>query len=252
MTDSSGIRRIDPALGCPGAKFVQTSRSYSVERRAEIEAHAAETFGSTDVLKDQWGDFYHARYERQHPELWEDAYRNIWECQQEEQAEAQRLAWEAQQAEEATEAQRRNERRENILKAARLTALASAEADLITKCSLLEQLEALRETLPGEITRETIDREAVETYLPYSSLASHGGGETSPDESCGFQSGAAETCANAQRFQCVKLISIGAPRCFTQEERETFVEQDIIGIIPSDIPDTALPSNVVNIADFRK
>lgn len=156
-TDCSGSRALDPALGCPGAKYVQTSRSLSPERRAELEAHALKTFGKLPV--DTWGDFYHARYERQHPELWDDVYRNTWECQQEEQAEAQRRAWEEQQAEEAAAARLRQERRLKIDETVQLYASADSAPDLISKCMLLEQFESAMQALPGEVARgEVLER----------------------------------------------------------------------------------------------
>lgn len=170
-TDCSGSRELDPALGCPGAKFVQTSRSLSPERRAEIEAHAVKTFGNLPV--DTWGDFYHARYERQHPELWDDAYRNIWECQQEEQAEAQRLAWEAHQAEEAAAAKLREERRTKIDEAVNLYAKAENETDLIGKCMLLEQFESAMQTLPGEVARGEVMTRIAELHASEASTAGY-------------------------------------------------------------------------------
>ena len=227
-TDCSGMREIDPALGCRGAKFVQTSRSYSAERRAEIEAHAAETFGSVDVLKDQWGDFYHARYERQHPDLWDDCYRNIYECQQEEQAEAQRLAWEQQQAEEAAEAARRAERRESMHRLARLTALATLETDAATSKWLEAQCLGLIKRFPGAVTQQEIVRMVCEVYQPM-------------------------------------LKQRGAPRHFSAAERAAFLAMDegaeniadgfpvpleaLPGILAA--ANVAKPSNVINIADFR-
>lgn len=156
MTDCSGVREIDPALGCRGAKFVQTSRTQSKERRAEMEVHALETFG--ELPGNCYGEFSAMVYENKHPELWDDAYRNIYECQQEEQAEAQRLAWEEQRAEEAAEAQRREERRENMCRLARLTALATMETDAATSKWLEVQCLDLIKAFPGEITQQEIVR----------------------------------------------------------------------------------------------
>ncbi|NLV58654.1 MAG: hypothetical protein GXY67_07770 [Clostridiales bacterium] len=81
--DYDYIVAIDSALGCPGAKYVSTSRTISPERRATIEAAAREASGGQLPLN-HYRDFYPEQYEREHPELWTEEYRRELDAQREE------------------------------------------------------------------------------------------------------------------------------------------------------------------------
>lgn len=77
MTDCYNYRKIDEAaLGCPGAKYVSTSRDISPERKAEIETHCHENTGYECGVYYQYGDGVW-QYENNHPECWPVAYQEI-------------------------------------------------------------------------------------------------------------------------------------------------------------------------------
>ena len=185
-----------------------------------------------NILKDQWGEFNHRRYERQHPETWEDTYRNIYECQQEEQAEAQRAAWEVQQEEERKAEQQRRVQRDLLHQVAKLAALECAETQPAAFKLIRREFEAAAAQLHGEITKQEAARLALEVYGPI-------------------------------------LAGMGAPRHFSAMERAAYMAIEPDELEATDAPQAvdALPvsldslagilaarekTKVVNIADFRR
>ncbi len=84
MTDCSGIRDIDPALECPGAKFVSSSRTVSDARIAELEQYAVETFGDSGLeLLECNGVKNYRHFELRFPECWPQEYRDLLAAQKE-------------------------------------------------------------------------------------------------------------------------------------------------------------------------
>ena len=77
MTDCYNYHKIDEAaLGCPGAKYVHTSRDLSPERKAEIEAHCIAKTGCECATYYQYGDGVW-QYEINHPDCWPAQYQQI-------------------------------------------------------------------------------------------------------------------------------------------------------------------------------
>ncbi len=74
MTDCYNYHKIDEtALGCPGAKYVSTSRDLSPERKAEISAHCLKATGSPCETYYQYGDGVW-QYENNYPDCWPPEY----------------------------------------------------------------------------------------------------------------------------------------------------------------------------------
>ncbi|MDD2647349.1 MAG: hypothetical protein PHI27_06380 [Eubacteriales bacterium] len=118
MEDYAYTVDIDPALGCPGAKYVSASRHISAARRAVIEAAArAETGGGLPdhhggILPECSENYFNAeRYEFQHPELWSDEYRRMYDEQRAERAQEQA------EAEAIAEQERQDEREAEVFRA---------------------------------------------------------------------------------------------------------------------------------------
>ena len=70
MTDCYEYVGVDAALGCDGAKYVQTSRTMSAALRAKI-TDAAASHG-WDVEDSRFNPEF---FEENHPELWDESYR---------------------------------------------------------------------------------------------------------------------------------------------------------------------------------
>ena len=120
MQDLSYDVSIDPALNCPGAKYVSTSRTMSDDRRAEILAAATAAYGC-EPPRDQYGEFNARRYENEHPELWREEYRRM---NDEQRAERER----AKAAAEAERAQKMQDEREAKIFRAKARENKQAEA----------------------------------------------------------------------------------------------------------------------------
>lgn len=167
MTDSSGSRELSPDIGCPGARFVQSERTLSATRTADIVTAATEAYG--ELPAEQYsvynsGHFEARLYEAKHPELWPEEYRAIYAQQQEEQrlasiarAEENRREFEEREAKRAASVVAPKDVPPAIEHAARLFGILEAYRqqmdDTMLELYALELAQAW-DVLPGEVTRE--------------------------------------------------------------------------------------------------
>lgn len=207
MDDCYHYRAIDPALDCPGVKYLHTRREMSDARRTEIEQAARISCGGQLPLN-LWGsEFCPKKFEASHQELWAEAYRAEFDRQQ-----GDREAAAMERETEEREALRREEERLAGIKEREALMYQTAKISaLLLVCDGLStneraDLEGRQRETFRQLHGEIIHDETAKLTARYVAVLNSAGSKLtlSPAERAAFL---AQSPAMLQRFEyCPELI----------------------------------------------